>query len=311
MIVPSFSISSVERDTGLTKDVLRVWERRYGFPFPIRDANGERSYSSDQVERLRLIKRLMNQGHRPGKLIGLSIEVLMSIVPRSAITKQDKNELESKDIITLLDLIKQHASAGYKQAMQQQLARLGLQRFVQDIVAPLTVLIGRAWENGSLDVFEEHLFSEMTNRVMRMAIDALPDGNRWPRILLTTVSDEQHSLGLLMAESILALEGAECISLGNQLPLLEIGHAACAQHTDIVALSFSTAFPQRQIPGLLKELRNVLKPEVSLWTGGCGIAKLAKIDEILLLPSLDDIVTALAEWRVQHSNNMVLKEVVD
>ncbi|MBV5332313.1 MerR family transcriptional regulator, partial [bacterium] len=63
-----FSIAAVERDTGLSKDVLRMWERRYGFPLPLRDPNGERSYPAEQVDRLRLIKRLMDQGHRPGKL---------------------------------------------------------------------------------------------------------------------------------------------------------------------------------------------------------------------------------------------------
>ena len=55
------TISAVERDTGLGKDTLRVWERRYAFPQPIRDAKGERLYTPEQVERLRLIKRLMDQ----------------------------------------------------------------------------------------------------------------------------------------------------------------------------------------------------------------------------------------------------------
>ena len=49
----TLTIASVERDTGLSKDTLRVWERRYGFPVPDRDVNGERLYPADQVERLR------------------------------------------------------------------------------------------------------------------------------------------------------------------------------------------------------------------------------------------------------------------
>ena len=48
-----FNIAAVERETGLSKDVLRMWERRYGFPVPERDANGERLYPAAQVERLR------------------------------------------------------------------------------------------------------------------------------------------------------------------------------------------------------------------------------------------------------------------
>lgn len=53
----ALSIADVERDTGLGKDTLRVWERRYGFPTPGRDAHGERRYDEAQLQRLRLIKR--------------------------------------------------------------------------------------------------------------------------------------------------------------------------------------------------------------------------------------------------------------
>ncbi|WP_300327741.1 MerR family transcriptional regulator, partial [Accumulibacter sp.] len=63
-------IAVVERDTGIGKDTLRVWERRYGFPRPYRDASGDRLYPVDQVERLRLIRRLLDLGYRPGRLVG-------------------------------------------------------------------------------------------------------------------------------------------------------------------------------------------------------------------------------------------------
>ena len=72
----TLSIAAVERDTGIGKDTLRVWERRYGFPKPGRDANDERSYPMVQVERLRVIKRLMDQGHRPGRVVAQPMWVL-------------------------------------------------------------------------------------------------------------------------------------------------------------------------------------------------------------------------------------------
>ena len=57
----SFTIANVEKETGLSKDTLRMWERRYGFPAPERDPGGDRVYPAAQVERLRLIKRLIDQ----------------------------------------------------------------------------------------------------------------------------------------------------------------------------------------------------------------------------------------------------------
>lgn len=293
----SFNIAAVERDTGLSKDVLRMWERRYGFPLPSRDANGERSYTPEQVERLRLIKRLMDQGHRPGKLMATSAEELSLLAPRRATQPGAQHGAPAEDIDGLIELIVRHDGLAYLQAMQQRLGRRGLQRFVQDTVAPLAQRIGLAWAEGSVEVFEEHLFTELTKRLLRQAIAALPGGSRSPRILLTTVPDEAHVLGLLMVEALFALEGAECIALGTEMPLLDIGRAASAHRADIVALSFSTAFPQRQIPGLLEQLRLVLPPAVALWAGGGGVARLARRDDALLLPTLDAAVTALVDWR--------------
>ncbi|HEX5675293.1 MAG TPA: MerR family transcriptional regulator [Azonexus sp.] len=300
---PSFNIAAVERDTGLSKDVLRMWERRYGFPIPDRNGNGERSYPAEQVERLRLIKRLMDAGHRPGKLIATSTEDLSALAPRRSVPAAagDGAGEAAAELTKLLALIKQHDVPGYQQAMQQRLARQGLHHFVQDTIAPLTRHVGAAWEEGSVEVFEEHLFTELTKRLLRQAIAALPGGSRSPRIVLTSVPDEPHVLGLLMAEALLALEGAECIPLGTQMPLLEIGRAAEAHRADIVALSFSAAFPQRQIPGLLQQLSLILPAGSELWAGGSGVARVAKMDGVTLLPALGDAVRALAAWRSARS----------
>ena len=296
--MPTFNIAAVERDTGLSKDVLRVWERRYAFPVPERDANGERLYPAAQVERLRLIKRLMDQGHRPGKLIALPVEELALLAPRHRRSgRADASPECDSELEELLALVKQHDADGYVCALQQRLARVGLQCFVLDVVAPLTYRVGEAWEAGRFEIFEEHLFTELTKRVLRQAIAALPRGLGAPRVLLTSVPDEQHILGLLMIEALLSLEGAQCIPLGTQVPILEISRAAKAHRADIVALSFSVAFPRRQIAGLLLQLRALLPEAVELWVGGGGVARLNLPAGLLCLSRLEEGIEALARWR--------------
>jgi DNA-binding transcriptional MerR regulator/methylmalonyl-CoA mutase cobalamin-binding subunit len=301
MNAATFNIAAVERDTGLSKDVLRMWERRYGFPVPSRDNNGERCYPAEQVDRLRQIKRLMDLGHRPGKLIATPQEELAALTSRRPKLATTNAFVNDGELAELLALIKQHDAAAYQQAMQQRLARQGLQRFVQDTVAPLTRRVGENWEDGSFEVFEEHLYTELTKRLLRQAIATLPGGPREPRVLLTSVPEEQHVLGLLMVEALFALEGAECIPLGTQMPLFEIGRAALAHQADIVALSFSGAFPQRQIPGLLQQLRLILPTATALWVGGSGVARIARTGDAELITTLDDALGALATWRVQHA----------
>src|SRR5438034_3322680 len=73
------NISAAERETGLSKDVLRMWERRYGFPKPGRDDNGERQYAVGEVAKLRAIKRLMDVGIRPGKIVRCTADELAAL----------------------------------------------------------------------------------------------------------------------------------------------------------------------------------------------------------------------------------------
>ena len=292
---PQFTIAAVERDVGLSKDVLRVWERRYGFPVPDRDPNGERLYPAGQVLRLRLIKRLMDRGHRPGRLVTASVNELEALAASSHGTTTDANS-GSDELDKLFVLIRQHKAAAYLQAMQQRLARQGLRLFVQDTVAPLTVQIGLAWEQGPLQVFEEHLFTELTARVLRQAIATVPGGSE-PRVLLTTLPKEPHAMGLLMVEAVISLEGAQCISLGTQMPLLEIVDAVAAHQVDVVALSFSAAFPARQVPALLEQLRAALPGTTELWAGGAGVRKLAAPEGVVCMASLDNAIAAVIGWR--------------
>ena len=87
------NISAVERETGLSKDVLRMWERRYGFPKPARDENGERQYSAADMAKLRSIKRLMDVGVRPGKIIGLSLEEIKAALSGMLAPERKENVL--------------------------------------------------------------------------------------------------------------------------------------------------------------------------------------------------------------------------
>jgi hypothetical protein len=110
--------------------------------------------------------------------------------------------------------------------------------------------------------------------VLRHAIASLtrspvPQG---PKVLLTTVPQEQHSLGLLMVEALLALEGCTCVSLGTQTPLTDIAQAALAHRADVVALSFSNLHKAAVVQTSLRELRAQLPATTALWVGGACTA---------------------------------------
>jgi DNA-binding transcriptional MerR regulator/methylmalonyl-CoA mutase cobalamin-binding subunit len=297
--LPTMNISAVERDTGLGKDTLRVWERRYGFPQPTRDEHGERVYPAEQVERLRVMKRLIDQGLRPGRLCAASEEEFAALCNAGASpARRDSGQREAV-IGQTIALVKANDLAALRQLLNQAMMRLGLQRFVIDVVAPLNDAVGEAWMSGALEVFEEHLYSEQIKSLLRQAIGNLPAGGGTPRILLTTPPDEQHVLGLLMVEALLALEGATCISLGTQTPLVDIEMAARAHQANIVAISLSAAFPARQVGALVGQLRQMLPTAIDLWVGGTGAQRATPATGIVLLPTLQVTLDALEAWRNQ------------
>lgn len=293
------NISAVERDTGLSKDVLRMWERRYGFPRPGRDDNGEREYAPADVGKLRAMKRLLDVGLRPGKIIGLSLSELNAMADARTPARQDvlAPALE-RDVLSMLQ---SHDVAGLQNVLANLVMRQGLQRFVLDTITPLNRAVGDAWMRGDLQVFEEHLYTEQLQVALRAAINAFPRQTGTPRMLLTTFPAEQHGLGLLMVEAMLVPEGVQCISLGPQTPLEDIRRAAIAHKAHICALSFSAAFPLRQATDGLATLRRELPAHVTLWAGGEMTRRVRKtMPGVVLIPDLASTINALRSWRTHR-----------
>src|SRR5690606_10829807 len=133
----AMTIADVERDTGIGKDTLRVWERRYGFPRPQRDVQGERRYAPAQVEKLRAIKRLIDAGHRPGRLVSRTLAQLQALSDGTA-PVATAGGVRADEVDSLLELLARHDSGALRDALAGAEARHGLRSFVMDVVAPLT-----------------------------------------------------------------------------------------------------------------------------------------------------------------------------
>jgi DNA-binding transcriptional MerR regulator/methylmalonyl-CoA mutase cobalamin-binding subunit len=289
-----FDIASVERETGIGKDTLRVWEKRYGFPVPVRDERDERLYPQSQVAQLRLIKRLLGKGLRPSKVVGLGVDEMNALLASTFVEKFEQPE----DILTLVDLIKTHQAQDLRLALSRLLLKQGLNNFLSKTITPLNQFVGEAWLRGEMRIFEEHLYSDQITNVLRNAISTLRDPGGSPRVLLTTLPGEEHALGLLMVEATLSLEGASCVSLGVQTPAQEIVSAVAAHRSDIVVLSFSAAINLQQIKTGLQQTRLALPARIDLWAGGAGVARHRNLIEgVKLMGPLTDLIEAVKIWR--------------
>lgn len=331
------SIAAVERDTGLSKDTLRIWEKRYGFPAPVRDAQGERCYPMDQVERLRVIKRLLDVGHRPGRIVNLPPDDLQTLADRSADAQGAPAQgargrraappaspapaaqaafpprsatgfspplLPEHWIDTALARVDAHDVAGFKRLLAQAVPTLGLARFITEVCAPVLQAMGEGWLRGRFQVPQEHWVSQCLQQSLHAAIHALPpvEPTQTPRVLLSTFPGEPHALGLLMVEGWLTLLGAQVINLGAQTPSADLAEASEHHHADVVALSFSASAPAHLVQDALPAFRSRLPARVAIWAGGRNplLARRAPAG-VLVVDELTDLSQAVHAWHLSRT----------
>ena len=265
--------ADLERETGLGKDLLRKWRSRYGFPAPVRQPNGSQGYPREQMRQLRLIKRLQDSGFRPAQIVGkplVELERLLAAIATATPVQA------SPCTRAAIDLLKAHDMDGLEALLRQQRTLQTLADFVAQTIAPLTVGLGEAWARGEIEIYHEHLCTAVLLRLLYAEISTTRARPGFPRIVYATPPDELHALGLLMAQAILSDLGAHAIGIGTQIPLADLVLAAKNTQADIVALSFSFAYPPRRIRPLLTQLRAQLPASIKLWVGGAGVLPLKR-----------------------------------
>ncbi len=272
MIEECLNIGAVERDTGIARDTLRIWERRYGFPEPIRNDKGERMYPEVQLRRLQRIRRLLDQGLRPGKVIGLNDAGLDKLEANLYLEKPLSDSV--KHLLTVLQNTDgTELEAALSIIYQQQ----GMQIFITETIVPLLYAVGERWAIGKLQVFEEHLLSEVLTRFLNGEISLLQKTAMKPRVLLATLPGEKHTLGLLMLAAMLSSRNISVVNLGGEVPLDQIVAAVERFDVDVIGVTFSSSYQYENIRRNLIELRESIAESIDIWMGGEGAKRLRKL----------------------------------
>lgn len=292
-------IHAVERETGVSKELLRMWERRYSFPAPARDAQGDRIYPPDQVSKLRLLRRLLDHGFRPGKIIDLPTEELEKLLrARYSKSLESAPELERE----LIGMLRNGDAHQVREYLSHQMVRMGLQAFILEFLQYANTIVGDAWMRGIIEVHEEHLYTEQVQSLIRTAITGLRTAAAAPRVMLTTPPGENHTLGILMTEAMLRLDSIDAVCFGAVMPVRDIVQAAQKHRMDIVALSFSASYPASRAIDFLEDLRFRLPLGISIWAGGKALQSGKRMVEgVEQFQDLNSIRRGVESWRQRHS----------
>jgi DNA-binding transcriptional MerR regulator len=276
----TYPLRTAARLTGLSPEVLRAWERRYGVVQPLRTPGGTRRYSAADLEHLRLVKAAVDAGHRIGQVAQLDREELKR---RSAVAEA-RPDGHLDEILAALD---QFDDAASQRLLSLQLSALGPVRFAREVARPLVHEIGER-------------ATGLLRSLLGSALQPTASSLLGPRILFATPTGERHELGLLMAALTALGAGGNPLYLGLELPVEDLLAAVEGASAKAVALSLVT-LPAAQATRTIGALRGGMRDEVRLWLGGSG-ARDIELPAVEYIESLEDLEQQVALLGLESAN---------
>jgi MerR family transcriptional regulator, light-induced transcriptional regulator len=298
---PRHPISVVAERSGLSPDLLRVWERRYGVVEPARDDGGRRLYSDADIERLRLLAQASAGGRTVGQLVALSVPALQALVREDEAARWSAQAPvatadEAAFVTRALERTRALDSEGLAQELGRAATVLGAFRFLEGVVAPLFRAIGDGWHAGEMSIAQEHMATATARWLLAQLRSALPAVEWAPLIVVGTPAGDTHEIGALLVAGVAAAEGWRVAYLGTNAPASELADTARRLDARAVAVSSVYAADAAELVSELQSLRAGLPGDVALIVGGAAAGGLAgehALDGIAFDDSLADLRTRL------------------
>jgi MerR family transcriptional regulator, light-induced transcriptional regulator len=286
-----YRIGAVTRLTGLSADVVRVWERRYGAIQPQRSQAGTRLYSDADIARLRQLRQAIEKGLSISQAARLPEAELASAVsqvnqatdaasPYAIVRQRFLEAIARMDVVTA------------DQEMSRAATLFPARDLIKQIVAPLLAEIGERWAHREIGVAHEHVATNLLRNLLSSLIRLYPPDGRAETIVLATPAGERHEFGILLAALVAATRGWRVVYVGTDLPADEITYAVRMTRSRYVALSLVNQHPEATDE--LRALAQRLPVNVRVWVGGAEAIQyrelLHQLDWILIrdLDDLDD-----------------------
>jgi len=289
---PRHPIRVVSERTGLTPDILRVWERRYGVVMPGRSEAGQRLYSDADIDRLALLVKATRAGRPVGRTAALSPEELRQLVVEDAERGTARPTPAADYRERAFSAVAELAPERLESVLRSAVLSLGTLGFLDDLVTPLLRRIGEAWHAGEIGIAHEHAASAVVRGLLGWLVNVLEVPTGAPRAVVACVAQERHELGAVLATAAAAHAGWRAAYLGPDLPADQIAEAAVRHDASVVGVSVITPWDRAAVRSELRTLRKALRPRTALLAGGAGVASLGPLDEGITA------VEDLAHWRV-------------
>lgn len=307
---PKYMIGAVTRLTGLSVDVVRVWERRYGAIRPLRTDGGTRLYSDADVSRLNRLRHAVELGHSISQAAKLSEGELDELVaeagsvrvvadPHSAMRERFMEAIQAMDV-----------SAAEKE-LTVAATLFPAAELVKKFIAPILREVGERWAHKQFAIAHEHLASGLLRGLLSSLLRVYSTSAAADSLILATLAGERHEFGLLSAALLAAAKQWQVLYLGVEVPASELALAARLTGARALALSIPTAAPP--IDDELDTLAKLLPASTRVLIGGAEAIRHRGVIERngwILVRDLDDFDDRLSASSSRQAGKQPLSTLV-
>ncbi len=305
----SLTIKTTAELAGLKPGTIRAWERRYQAVVAKRTQTGRRAYSIDDVEKLKLLSVLSQNGHFIGQIAKLTVVQLGSLkdtlpgaaahfneLPEEAHRAraliglgQKSSRLDNKNQLTYLSRILPQLREALKaldiskanQILNQSKIVLGSRSFVLDVLVPTFKTVGDLVASGAFDIVHEHALSSHARNHLGQLLQELNPWDTSPlSAVFATPEGDLHEFGSLMAATLFSGHGLNAKYLGPNLPTDNLAQAVVRSEANILVIGSSPlpeAVQKLSFSRFIHELDRKIPKQIEFWFGG----PLANLDESL------------------------------
>jgi MerR family transcriptional regulator, light-induced transcriptional regulator len=250
----SLRIGEFARRVGVSAELLRAWERRYGLLEPVRSAGGFRLYTAEDAERVARMRRGLDEGLSAAEAAQAALQ---NARPSEGLLEDAASRL--------LAAVHDYDEAGVHALLDQSFAAFSLEAVLGDLILPTLTRVGLEWQEGTLAISQEHFASNLI-RARLLSLGRTWGRGSGPLALLACAPGEQHDIGLLSFGLVLRSYGWRIIFLGADTPIATLAEAA---ETTGPVLTVVTSFDPDLLEIEASALRRLAK-QVPLVLSGPG-----------------------------------------
>ena len=214
-----FSISDLQKYSGIKAHTIRVWEQRYEALKPNRSEGNTRYYDGSQLRRLLNITSLLSMDYKVSELCRMPDKELNNLLYEQLAKSISADSAYEYFISQIISAAMDFDEQKFDKVFANCILRFGIKGSYINVIYPALVRVGFMWSKDAIPPVQEHFVTNLLRQKLLAAMDALPPAsstkNTW---LLFLPEDEFHETGLLLSNYLIRQSGQKVIYLGANVP---------------------------------------------------------------------------------------------